>query len=150
MVKLYFILLVFMALCSCAIFRTDADGTPNNKGGYETRKVAGVTYSCKPIVSESAQTDAKIIRFLLVIAATGLIGLLGGVVSLFLDRTNRFPCPWWDELIAVSIITIGIALVSIKLYHIFTWIVLTGAVSYACYLVYKAIRISKTKKKGAS
>jgi hypothetical protein len=139
MMKHVAMLLACLAM-SCTTTTTDSTGTPAKNGKYTTRKVCNVTYSRKPTIGMAQKADAAIMRFLLIIASVGFIGLIAGVVSWWLDKARKFPCPWWDELIVAGGIIVCISLLGLLLYPWLKWILVAGAAGFIGYKVLKGIR----------
>lgn len=127
----------------CSTLTTDATGKPDKRGKYTTKKVAGVTYSKQPTKTMSAKADAAIMRFLLIVAGIGAIGVLAGCISWWLDKSRRFPCPWWDELLIGAGIVACVALLGIYVYPWLKWILLAGAGSFAGYRAFIGLRATR-------
>ena len=123
--------------------RTDADGTPNDRGKYETKKVIGITYSHHPVQSTSAKADAAIMRFLLWTAAAGAIAAIAGMLCGVLCKWKQIPLPFWDELLVAGAIICGVALLGVFLYPMLKWILLGGAGCFGAYRAYKGLRKRK-------
>jgi len=128
------------ALAGCTTTKTDAAGKPQAKGKYTTTRLCGVTVSRKPLASISAKADAAIMRWLLIAAGIGFIGLIVGAISWYLDKAGKFPCPWWDEVVVGAGLVLCMALLSIFIYPYLKWIVLGGLVAFAGYRVVKEFR----------
>ena len=124
-------LLFLLSLVSCTTIHED---------GQEIKKLGPVTIVSRPIVTLAEKADADIMRFLLVVAAIGFVGLIAGAVSWWLERAQKFPCPWWDELIVASGIVICISLLGILLYPWLKWILISGVVGFASYKILKGFR----------
>jgi hypothetical protein len=137
--------LLLAAAISCTTIKTNADGEPDENGGYETKKAFWITYSHKPEESLSEEADAKIMNFLLGCSAFSFIVFLFGAVSWALDRTKRFPNDWWDECLIGGGAGTCVCLSSIFFYPLLKWIILVGVATFIAYRIYKEFRL---KRKG--
>ena len=146
--SLWLVIVLACLLCGCATFDYRGDYATNKDTGkrefvahkrgklrYQGRKLFGLTVasSVKEELSQSAKSDAAIITFLYWVAVAAFVGIVAGGVSWYLNFRKIFPCPWWDETLAISGGVLAIALVGIWWYWLLKWAISAGVLGFAAY-----------------
>lgn len=112
------------------------------------RRACGITVSTteEPVKTRADAADDAIVRFLVYIACASAVLVLLGLAAGYLHAAGKIPCPWWDELLMIALLTLGAALLTIRWYGLLPWIFAGALVAYISYRLIKRHRAARTEE----